>query len=123
MIAYCGMDCSKCEGYLATKEDNDTKRKEVAAFKPSRSKILICNYDRGVRCLITLFFDSIIVNVIFEKAVRSFLLVGMSVNFLGFSGCKPSNLLSSFFRERLATYSIKARVLTPKVRKWVMPLT
>lgn len=30
MIAYCGMDCSKCEGYLATKEDNDTKRKEVA---------------------------------------------------------------------------------------------
>ena len=28
MIAYCGMDCSKCEGYLATKEDNDTKRKE-----------------------------------------------------------------------------------------------
>ena len=30
MIAYCGMDCSKCEGYLATKEDNDAKRKEVA---------------------------------------------------------------------------------------------
>ena len=30
MIAYCGMDCSNCEGYLATKEDNDTKRKEVA---------------------------------------------------------------------------------------------
>ena len=24
------MDCSKCKGYLATKEDNDTKRKEVA---------------------------------------------------------------------------------------------
>jgi len=52
--------------------------------------------------------------VIFEKAVRSFLLVGMSVNFLGFSRCKPFNLLSSFFRERLTAYSIKVRVLTPK---------
>lgn len=31
MIAHCGMDCSKCEGYLATMEDSDTKRKEVAA--------------------------------------------------------------------------------------------
>jgi len=30
MIAYCGMDCSKCEGYLATKEDNDAKREQVA---------------------------------------------------------------------------------------------
>lgn len=30
MIAYCGMDCSKCEGYLATQENSDTKRKEVA---------------------------------------------------------------------------------------------
>jgi hypothetical protein len=30
MIAYCGMDCSKCEGYLATQTNSDTKRKEVA---------------------------------------------------------------------------------------------
>ncbi len=30
MIAYCGMDCKKCEGYLATKENNDTLRAEVA---------------------------------------------------------------------------------------------
>lgn len=30
MIAYCGMGCSKCEGYLATKEDNDVKRKEIS---------------------------------------------------------------------------------------------
>jgi len=30
MIAYCGIDCSKCEAYLATQENNDTKRKEVA---------------------------------------------------------------------------------------------
>ena len=31
MIAYCGMDCSLCEGYLATQENSDQKRKEVAA--------------------------------------------------------------------------------------------
>ncbi len=30
MIAYCGMDCTKCEGYLATNENDDIKRKEVA---------------------------------------------------------------------------------------------
>ncbi len=30
MIAYCGMNCSKCEGYSATQENNDTKREEVA---------------------------------------------------------------------------------------------
>ena len=30
MIACCGLDCSKCEAYLATQEDNDVKRAEVA---------------------------------------------------------------------------------------------
>ncbi len=30
MIAYCGMDCTKCEGYLATQANSGTKRKEVA---------------------------------------------------------------------------------------------
>jgi hypothetical protein len=30
MIAYCGMDCSKCACYRATQENNDTQRKEVA---------------------------------------------------------------------------------------------
>ena len=30
MIAYCGMDCSKCEGYLATQADSEEKREEVA---------------------------------------------------------------------------------------------
>lgn len=30
LIACCGLDCSKCEGYLATKDDDDSKRKEVA---------------------------------------------------------------------------------------------
>jgi len=30
MISYCGTDCSKCEGYIATLENDDTKRKDVA---------------------------------------------------------------------------------------------
>ena len=30
MISYCGTDCLKCEGYQATQENNDVKRKEVA---------------------------------------------------------------------------------------------
>jgi len=30
MIAYCGLDCSKCEGYLATQADSDSKRADVA---------------------------------------------------------------------------------------------
>lgn len=30
MIAYCGLDCSVCEGYLATQADDDVKRAEVA---------------------------------------------------------------------------------------------
>lgn len=55
MIAYCGMDCSKCEGYLATKEDNDTKRKEVAEkwtiqyntdIKPEQINCNGCKSDR-----------------------------------------------------------------------------
>ncbi len=30
MIAFCGLDCSKCEAYLATQADDDIKRAEVA---------------------------------------------------------------------------------------------
>ena len=30
MVSYCGADCSKCEGYIATIEDSNTKRKAVA---------------------------------------------------------------------------------------------
>ena len=26
MIAYCGMDCSKCEGFIATRENDNLKR-------------------------------------------------------------------------------------------------
>ena len=31
MIACCGLDCSKCEGYLATQENDDNKRTTVAS--------------------------------------------------------------------------------------------
>ena len=30
MIACCGLDCSKCQGYIATQADDDSKRTEVA---------------------------------------------------------------------------------------------
>ncbi len=30
MIAYCGLDCSKCEAYRATRADNDSQRAAVA---------------------------------------------------------------------------------------------
>jgi len=30
MIACCGLNCSRCEAYLATQEDNDDTRKETA---------------------------------------------------------------------------------------------
>ena len=30
MIAFCGLDCSKCEGYLATQENDDDMRAKVA---------------------------------------------------------------------------------------------
>jgi hypothetical protein len=30
MIAYCGLNCLKCDAYLATQEDNDAKRTETA---------------------------------------------------------------------------------------------
>ncbi len=30
MIAYCGLNCSGCEAYLATQEDNDNKRETIS---------------------------------------------------------------------------------------------
>ncbi|MDP8247425.1 MAG: DUF3795 domain-containing protein [Candidatus Tritonobacter lacicola] len=30
MIAYCGLDCSKCEGYLAARANDDNMRADVA---------------------------------------------------------------------------------------------
>jgi len=30
LIAYCGLDCSKCEAYIATKNNDDTLREKVA---------------------------------------------------------------------------------------------
>ncbi|MEA3489249.1 MAG: DUF3795 domain-containing protein [Candidatus Omnitrophota bacterium] len=29
-LAFCGLDCSKCEGYIATQTNDDNKRTEVA---------------------------------------------------------------------------------------------
>lgn len=31
MVACCGLDCSKCEGYIATQENDDSKRAEIAS--------------------------------------------------------------------------------------------
>lgn len=30
MIAYCGLNCSKCEAFLATRRNDDAKRRETA---------------------------------------------------------------------------------------------
>lgn len=30
MIAFCGLDCKSCKAFIATEEDDDTKRKAVA---------------------------------------------------------------------------------------------
>jgi len=32
LIAFCGLDCSECGALIATREDDDEKRKEVAAL-------------------------------------------------------------------------------------------
>lgn len=32
MIAFCGLDCGECPTFLATRENDDRKRKEVAAL-------------------------------------------------------------------------------------------
>jgi uncharacterized protein DUF3795 len=31
LISHCGLKCNECDAYIATKDDNDIKRKEVAA--------------------------------------------------------------------------------------------
>ncbi len=31
MIGYCGLKCSDCDTFIATQEDNDDKRKDIAA--------------------------------------------------------------------------------------------
>ena len=59
MIAYCGIDCSKCETYLATQANSDTERKKVAekcfvqyeiVIKPEQINCTGCKSD-GIKCL------------------------------------------------------------------------
>ena len=58
MISYCGIDCSKCESYLATQADSDTARKKIAEKCRRRFKVNLkveqincngCKSD-GVKC-------------------------------------------------------------------------
>jgi len=39
MISCCGLDCSKCEAYLATQADDDNKRAETAKQWTARYKV------------------------------------------------------------------------------------
>ena len=57
MIAYCGLNCSKCEAYIATQKNDDVKRKETARkwsklyqaeIKPAQINCNGCKSD-GVR--------------------------------------------------------------------------
>ncbi len=56
MIAFCGLDCHGCEAFLATKNDDDEKRAEVAKLwskqynaeiKPSDINCEGCHSDSG----------------------------------------------------------------------------
>lgn len=59
MISYCGIDCSKCETYLATKADSDIARKKIAdrclkefnvRLKPKQIHCTCCKSE-GVKCM------------------------------------------------------------------------
>ncbi len=48
-IGHCGIDCSKCDTYIATINNDDNKRKEVANLW---SKLNNCNIDyKDINCL------------------------------------------------------------------------
>jgi hypothetical protein len=58
MISYCGIDCSKCESYLATQADSDIDRKKIALkcrlqfnvdLEPEQINCTGCKSD-GVKC-------------------------------------------------------------------------
>ena len=58
MIAYCGIVCSECPGFIATQNDDDAKRTEVAevwskqyghAIKPEDINCDGCTSDDGKR--------------------------------------------------------------------------
>jgi hypothetical protein len=77
MIAYCGLNCSKCDAYLATQQDSDSKRDETAQkwsrlyraeIKPEQincdgcksdgQKFLHCNMCEIRRCSISKRVDN-----------------------------------------------------------------
>ena len=39
MIGYCGLDCEKCDAYIATVNDDQTLREKTAKFGIFRGKI------------------------------------------------------------------------------------
>ncbi len=95
----------------------------IEALSPKCFMISDCNWERGVRCLITLSPVSIIVKVIFEKAFNSFSHVGLLVAFLGFSRCNPTSFSSLLAKEWRTTNSTRVCTLTPIIRRCVIPLT
>jgi len=59
MISYCGIDCSKCESYLATQANSDVERKKIAEqcliqfnvnIKPEQINCNGCKSD-DIKCL------------------------------------------------------------------------
>ena len=57
MIAYCGLACTECGAFIATQNDDDVKRKEIAAlwtkeykhdFKPEDINCLGCMSDSQI---------------------------------------------------------------------------
>ena len=58
MISYCGIDCSKCESYLATQANSDIERRKIAEqcliefnvnMKPEEINCNGCK-SNGVKC-------------------------------------------------------------------------
>jgi hypothetical protein len=56
MIAYCGIQCDKCDTFIATKHDDNTKRQEIASkwskqfnseFTPDQINCVGCKSEDG----------------------------------------------------------------------------
>ena len=51
MVAYCGLDCSKCEAYLATVRNNDALRAAVAAAWGMKPEQVSCRGCKSAQAL------------------------------------------------------------------------